>query len=292
MQPAGSVPATPRVTDIHVHVEPWTMLKPAIRATFEQSFEFKHLDAITASPAAFLDFLDGQGVWRAAIINYVSPEIMGFTAGVNEFCARFCDHDRRRLIPFGCPDLANCSDPRSEMRMLFDGLGIRGIKIHPPHQAISPAAYRDGFRPQAILYEECSARGVPVMIHTGTSIFKGARSRLGDPMPIDDVCVDYPDLKIILAHGGRPLWMDECFFLLRRHANVYLDISSIPPASLVRYFPRIEEVASKTMFGSDWPSPGVPEIRRNVDQLKALPLSPAALRQILETTALSIFPDA
>ena len=46
------------------------------------------------------------------------------------------------------------------------------------------------------------------------------------------------------------------------------------------------------MFGSDWPSPGVPEIRRNVDQLKALPLSPLALRQILETTALSIFPDA
>lgn len=287
-----SAHGAPRVTDIHVHVEPWTMLKPAIRATFERSFELKHLDAITASPAAFLDFLDGQGIWRAAIINYVSPEIMGFTDEVNEFCARFCDHDRRRLIPFGCPDLANSSDAKSEMRKLLDDLGLRGIKIHPPHQAISPAAYREGFRAQAILYEECSLRGVPVMIHTGTSIFQGARSRLGDPMPIDDVCVDYPELKVILAHGGRPLWMDECFFLLRRHANVYLDISSIPPASLLRYFPRIEEVASKTMFGSDWPSPGVPEIRRNVDQIKALPLSPKALRQILETTALSIFPDA
>ena len=63
------------------------------------------------------------------------------------------------------------------------------------------------------------------MIHTGTSVFPGARSRLGDPMLSDDVAVDFPKLKIILAHCGRPLWYDEAIFLARRHPNVHLDLS-------------------------------------------------------------------
>ena len=76
------------------------------------------------------------------------------------------------------------------------------------------------------------------MFHTGTSIFPGARNKYGDPIYIDDVAVDFPKLKILLAHGGRPLWMDTAFFLMRRHPNVYLDISGIPPKTLLKYFPR------------------------------------------------------
>jgi len=58
------------------------------------------------------------------------------------------------------------------------------------------------------------------------------------------------------GHGGRPLWMDTAFFLLRRHPNVYLDISGIPPRTLLKYFPRLDEIASKTLFGTDWPGRG------------------------------------
>ena len=90
-------------------------------------------------------------------------------------------------------------------------------------------------------------------------------------MAIDDVAVDYPELTIIMAHGGRPLWMETCFFLLRRHANVHMDISGIPPRLLLRYFPRRAEVAHKTLFGTDWPSPGVESPRKNLEELRALP---------------------
>ncbi|MBZ5649636.1 MAG: amidohydrolase family protein [Acidobacteriia bacterium] len=124
----------------------------------------------------------------------------------------------------------------------------------------------------------------------GTSIFEGARNRYGDPMYLDDVAVDFPKLKIIMAHGGRPLWMDTAFFLLRRHPNMFLDISSIPPKSLLKYFPRLEEIAYKTMFGTDWPGPGVPEIRKNVEDFCALPLGEQSTRQILWDTALTIWP--
>ena len=74
-----------------------------------------------------------------------------------------------------------------------------------------------------------SGCALPVMIHTGTSIFPGARSRTGEPMAVDDVAVDFPDLTIVIAHGGRPLWMEQAFFLVRRFPNVYMDVSSIPP---------------------------------------------------------------
>ena len=46
------------------------------------------------------------------------------------------------------------------------------------------------------------------MIHTGTSIFPGARSRAGEPIAVDDVAVDFPELTIVIAHGGRPRWME------------------------------------------------------------------------------------
>jgi predicted TIM-barrel fold metal-dependent hydrolase len=84
--------------------------------------------------------------------------------------------------------------------------------------------------------------------------------------------------------------MDSAFFLVRRHRNVYLDISGIPPKSLLKYFPRLEEIAHKTLFGSDWPGPGVPEIAGNLADFRNLPLCDAAKQQILSHTALEIWP--
>jgi uncharacterized protein len=103
------------------------------------------------------------------------------------------------------------------------------------------------------------------------------------------VAVDFPKLKIILAHGGRPLWMQTAFFLLRRHPDVFLDISGIPPKSLLKYFPRLDEVADKTLFGTDWPGPGVPEVKENLEAFRALPINGKIQQQILSKIALSIW---
>src|ERR1051326_5986598 len=84
--------------------------------------------------------------------------------------------------------------------------------------------YSGGERLERALLQGCAraqANGMPIMIHTGTSIFPGARDLHAQPMLCDDVCVDYPNLVVILAHGGRPLWMNEAFFLVRRHKNMY-----------------------------------------------------------------------
>jgi len=258
-------------------------LMKARRANFDQIAEF------CRSPRAFLQHLDHAGINRAVLINYVAPEVIGFTAGVNQFIADYVKADPRRLLSCGSLHPRHTANVMADMEQLLR-LGIRMIKIHPPHQLLYPNDYLKGVKELEIIYRAAEANGVPVMFHTGTSIFPGARNKFGDPIHLDDVAVDFPQLKILLAHGGRPLWMQTAFFLIRRHANVYLDISGIPPRTLLKYFPRLEEIAAKTLFGTDWPGPGVPDIKKNLDDFQSLPLPADVKQQILSRTALAIWP--
>ncbi len=278
------------VTDCHIHIQPIEMFKPGAlalmkkkRPNFDQIVEFCH------SPRAFLKYLDGAGIDRAVLINYVAPELMGFTPAVNEFVVNYCKEDPRRLIPCGSLHPRHTVNVLADMEQLVRA-GIRMIKIHPPHQLLYANDYLNGVKELEIIYRAAEANGIPVMVHTGTSIFPGARNKYGDPIYVDDVAVDFPNLKILLAHGGRPLWMESAFFLLRRHPNVYLDISGIPPKNLLQYFPRLAEIAHKTLFGTDWPGPGVPEVGANLQAFRELPLAAEMKDQILSTTALGIWP--
>ena len=279
------------ITDCHIHIQPLEMFKPeALRLMKAKRPEFPQIEEFCRSPRAFLHHLDKAGIDRAVLINYVAPEVIGFTAGVNQFVADYVKEDRRRLIPCGSLHPRHSANIMADVEHLVR-LGIRLIKIHPPHQLLYPNDYLRGVKELEIIYRAAEANGIPVMFHTGTSIFPGARNKYGDPMFVDDVAVDFPKLKILLAHGGRPLWMQSAFFLVRRHPNMFLDISGIPPKTLLKYFPRLEEVASRTLFGTDWPGPGVPDIRRNLDDFRALPLKAEVQDQILGKTALSIWPE-
>jgi predicted TIM-barrel fold metal-dependent hydrolase len=93
-----------------------------------------------------------------------------------------------------------------------------------------------------------------------------------------------------MAHGGRPFMMEEAFFILRRHPRVWLDVSGIPPTKLLAYFPRLEEIADRVMWGTDWPSPGVRDLGRNIEQFRALPLPATVQRAILQDNALALLP--
>src|SRR5712692_972067 len=142
-----------RAIDIHNHGQPPATTKPAVLELIKRSrHNFAQVEKFSADPAAFLKYLDEAGVQRAGLICSVSPEVIGYTSEVSDWTARYCSASPARLIAFGSVDrLAK--------------LGIRALKIHPPHQLFSPNAYRDGLGPLAAVYERAQTTGLPVLIH-------------------------------------------------------------------------------------------------------------------------------
>ncbi len=274
-------------------MQPWRELKPQVLDVMWRRGDERRdlMIQVMDDPRLLLEIMDRAGVWRAGLVNYPSPDIMGFTDATNTFAAKYAQAAPERLLPYGGVHARVTKDPAGDVDRLVD-LGIRLVKIHPPHQGFAANAYTDGMEALGKIYRRCEERGLPVMIHTGTSIFPGARSKYGNPMELDDVAIDFPDLRIVMAHGGRPLYTAEAFFVLRRHRQVWLDVSGIPPTRLLEYFPRLAELAQRVVWGTDWPSPGVTDMRRNIDQFLGLPLSDPDKKAILETNALALFPAA
>ncbi|MDX1623221.1 MAG: amidohydrolase family protein [Gemmatimonadota bacterium] len=281
-----------RITDCHVHVQPWEMLKPSVRERMAKGREnFAELERMMGDPDEVLRRMDEAGIARIGVINYVSPGLMGFTEEVNPWAAELAEAAPERLIAFGGVDVAGDPRPGEVVDHLHD-MGIRAIKLHPPHQEVAANAYRHGLPGLAEVYDRAQELGLPVMVHTGTSIFPGARNVFADPLPLDDVGVDFPELEVILAHLGRPLWPETSFFLLRRHPNFWGDVSGIPPKGLLRYFPRLPEVADRLLWGTDWPGPMVPGMRENLDDFLSLDLEEAVVRQIVQENPDRLFGPA
>ncbi|MCZ7568156.1 MAG: amidohydrolase family protein [Ardenticatenaceae bacterium] len=285
------------IIDAHVHIQPWEMVKPGALAALRTRRQSGMGDPLAYmdpehGPERLIAYMDANGIEKVGIVNYVAPEVMGFREkGVNEFSAAYAAAAPERIIPFGSIDPRDPVDADQRMEYILGQLAIKVVKIHPPHQLVHANAYRDrgGIETLATIYATAQAYHVPVMIHTGTSVFPGARNKYADPMALDDVALDFPDLQIILAHGGRPIWMETAYFLLRRHKNMWLDISSVPPTRLLDYFPWLPRVAEKAIFGSDWPGPGVPGIRENVEAFMDVPLDAEIKRLILRENALRLF---
>jgi predicted TIM-barrel fold metal-dependent hydrolase len=143
-----------------------------------------------------------------------------------------------------------------EMRRLIDDFGIKGFKFHPTCQGFFPndrMAYQ--------LYEVIAEHGLPAIFHSGHSGVGsgmpgggGLRLKYSNPIHLDDVAADFPDMKIIVAHPSWP-WQDEALSVCLHKPNVYIDLSGWSP----KYFPpQLVQYANtllkeKMLFGSDFP---------------------------------------
>ena len=174
-----------------------------------------------------------------------------------------------------------CEDPVKELERQFDQ-GIVGIKLHPVHKWFKPNAYREeegGNLKLLKIYEFAEDHGLPVMVHTGTSIGEGARNKYGDPIFLDDVLKDFPKITVIIAHAGRPLWYDTAFYLSRMFDNAYLEISSIPPKNLLRVLPRLMEIEDKVIYGSDFPSFSNHDLAKHAEEVYSVTKSEKIMRE-------------
>jgi uncharacterized protein len=188
------------------------------------------------------------------------------------------------LIPFASVDPHDGPDAVALFTDLL-AAGARGLKLHPSLQAFAPndpAVYP--------LYESAARAGVPIVFHTGQTGIgaglpggRGIKLRFSDPMLIDDVAADLPDLSIVLAHPSVP-WQDAAISIATHKANVFIDLSGWSP----KYFPpQLVRAAGgllkrKVLFGSDYPVIG-PD--RWLADFAALEIKPEARPLILKDNA-------
>jgi len=160
------------------------------------------------------------------------------------------------LIPFGSVDPHRGNDAVAGVRRLVEDHGVRGFKFHPTVQGFDPSDER--FYP---VYEAIQDAGVVALFHTGqTGIGAGMRGGRGfrlaysNPMLLDSVAADFPDMQIVMAHPSVP-WQDEALSVATHKQNTWIDLSGWSPkyfpAELVRYANSI--LRSRVLFGSDFP---------------------------------------
>lgn len=269
------------VIDFHVHVSLHDSWYPHIVDWMQPSL-----------PAPAKEFIDGnltpEGARRffkeEAGLDYVVAlaEMSPITAGVmtNDQAANVC-RDIDFFIPFANINPYLETNPARELERCVKELGFKGVKILPPYHLFYPNDSR--LYP---LYARAQELKIPVVFHTGSSVFRGSRLKYGDPLFIDDIAVDFPDLVLLMSHSGRGFWYEAAFFLSRLHKNVYMEVAGLPPHRLLTYFPELEKNADKVVFGSDFPT--VPTVKGNIDAIRSLPISERAKEKILGENAARI----
>ena len=192
----------------------------------------------------------------ACVLFSVDERLSGRTVVPNDDVVSAALRHPDVVIPFASVDPLRGPEALAEAARLIAQGHVRGFKFHPPLQRFwpnDPSVYP--------LYEIIAAAKLPVVFHTGHSGIGtgapgggGVRLKYGDPMPIDDVAVDFPSLPIVLAHPSFP-WQDQAISICLHKPNVFIDLSGWSPKyfspTLVQYAnTRLRE---KVLFGSDYP---------------------------------------
>ena len=283
-----------RSIDCHIHILPLEMVNAGIREAIlsSKSVDAEQYAKVCKDPSELVRMLDSADVEKAGLMSYQSPKVIGVNNEQIEFIAKYTAQHRDRLVQIGSANPVADEHPVKTLEWLYSKLEVRVIKIHPVHQLFKPNAYRKeegGLSALEKMYEFLDAHRLPVMVHTGSSIFPGAGLKYGDPMFLDDVANDFPNLRLIMCHAGRPIWMQTASLLMRKHPKMMLDLTGIPPKRLLEYVPKLEEFQDRAMFGSDWASPGVKGIGENKKEFEGIEISSGAKRKILYDNARAIF---
>jgi predicted TIM-barrel fold metal-dependent hydrolase len=193
------------------------------------------------------------------------------------------------VIPFVSVDPTRGTAGVREAERLIATGQVRGFKLHPQTQAFfanDPAIYP--------FYEVIEAAKLPIIVHSGHSGMGtgmrgggGIRLKYGNPMLLDDVAVDFPDMPIIIAHPSFP-WQDEALSVCLHKPQVYIDLSGWSP----KYFPpnliqyANTQLKHKVLFGSDYP---VLTPDRWLRDFAALPIKDDVRPLILKENAMRLF---
>ena len=171
----------------------------------------------------------------------------------------------------------------AEVRRQLD-LGAAALKLHPVH-----GGFRCDDRALYPAYQVLAERGVPLVVHCGTSTFPGSMNELADPAYLLPVVRDFPTLDVVLAHGGRGWWYDAAAFMALSNPTVWIELSGLPPKRLPEYYRRYDlgRLARRWIFATDWP--GVPGTAQNARAVAGLGMPDDVADAVLGGNALRVY---
>lgn len=267
-----------QVFDSHVHIvmREWLSLQ-AVASMSSLTPDFARRLEVLAEPARLRAFLEADGI-EGAFVLMSWHDLHPAGRDSNLYLAEYCRQEPDFFIPIAYLEPLVVPDPAGLLEDLVVNHGMRGLKLHPP----------SGFYPNDPrlypLYAKAVELNIPVFLHIGSSTLPGMRLKYARPIYLDDVAVDFPDLTIVMIHAGRGYDYEAAFCLAKLHANIILDVTGLPPAKLLQYFPELERLADRVIFGSDWPTfPATPG--KNAAALRALPMAEASITMILRENA-------
>lgn len=210
----------------------------------------------------------------------------------NEMVAAHVAKASERLLFFAAIDPLQ-RNYMDELEKCHQELGAVGVKLSPLYQNVHPQDKR-----YYALYSYCQQHGLPILFHTGTSFVSGTPLEYSRPIHFDAVAVDFPNLCMVLAHLGHP-WEGETIAVIRRHANVYADISALyyRPWQFYHSMRLLVEYKAehKVLFGSDFPFTTTGDSITNIRALNTvtgtsgLPRVPAdVIEEIIHRDALQL----
>jgi uncharacterized protein len=169
----------------------------------------------------------------------------------NEFIADYVKKYPQKLIGFAAVDPMGGDNVNEMLEFAVEDLKLRGVKLGPIYQNIHPLDER-----MLPVYAFCEKRNLPILIHQGTTFPRKAPLKYSLPILLEDVAMQFPDLKMVIAHMGHP-WIDETIVLIRKQPNFYADISALHyrPWQFYNALIIAKEygVLNKLLFGSDFP---------------------------------------
>ena len=235
--------------DTHVHIEPDTRDTPADQAARKYFGDTGRV----YGRQELADYYRARRI--GCVVFSVDESLTGRPQVPNEDVLALAASNADVMIPFVSVNPTRGAEAVSKAQYLI-GAGARGFKLHPPLQQ-----FHANDRVAYPFYEVLNAARMPVIIHTGHSGIGtgmagggGVRLKYGNPMDIDDIAVDFPDMRIILAHPSFP-WQDEAISICLHKPQVYIDLSGWSPKyfspSLVQYANTL--LKHKVLFGSDFP---------------------------------------
>jgi predicted TIM-barrel fold metal-dependent hydrolase len=168
----------------------------------------------------------------------------------NEYIADYVKTQPNKLIGFAGVDPTK-DNVHDVLEHAIEGLKLRGVKLGPIYQNIHPLDER-----MLLVYAFCEKRNLPIMIHQGTTFPQKAALKYSFPILLEDVAMQFPKLKMVIAHMGHP-WIDDTIVLIRKQPNFYSDISALHYRPWQFYNALISAkeygVFNKLLFGSDFP---------------------------------------